>query len=580
MKRILSVLLALMLVAAACGSSAEDATDSDDTGSTDDAAVDDGEDDADGGDGGDGGTSVETDDESPPDEDEDQPEDEQDGDTSEPDHCVTPADDQDSEPIESEVETSTKPVYAGDVAGVGEADPDLVDIATYDEGKAMVPASEGDVGGPVSERVRANPCVIFGDDDTVYQCIANGGINGEVEAYIRLDQYLVWTDAGLEVRTFGENEFATPEDLEAAIVEASREEGVLEAGPDYILFSNMGYGVFPADNPTSVGTYTIADANAGPNGRRDGGSGNAHIVIADTGYPRNAPPFGFLDAVTNSSTGIDIEDLPVKTSNPGTAHGLMVAGVAGQKADGTPITVLDVRDQAKKLPSPTDNGSEVELISIGSLKNRLFPENADEPEQAETTILNMSFGTYGCADDLFEEKYMEPFKEFVDNQLSEQYVLVASAGNNDVDEPQYPAAFDKVIGVGAIDDTVRGTECAPAWKTIAPTGCVINSTEKPWFSNYGSWIDVWAPGTDIVTAYPEGLTYEYRDYDESSMTSSVAYTADPGPLVRISGTSLAAPYVSALLANLGLNTAEINALVEADDFSQLGLATTPPTNAP
>lgn len=563
MKRILPALLAFLLVIAACGSSPEDAADSEDT-PTDESIVDEG--DTDGEDEGD--ASIETGDETaPPDEEGEEEAPDGDGTEVEADECVFPSNDSDAEPTELPVDNSTKPKYDDDLAGVGEADPDLVDIATYDEGQAIA----DDDGKPVVERVRANPCVIFDDDNTVHQCRAAGAKNDEVEAYIRLDQYLTWDGEELQVISFGENEVATPEALaqELLLVNESRD---LVAGPDYILFSNMGYGVFPADNPTSVGTYSLAAANAGPNPRRDSGRTDAQIVIADSGYIRNAPPFDFLGAVTAT----DFETLPNSTSNPGTAHGLMVAGVAGQRAEGTPISVLDVRDPAKKAPSPTNNSSTVELISVGSLKTRLLNDNSDA---YDTTILNMSFGTYGCADPLFGAESIEPFRQFVDVQLADRYVLVASAGNNDVDEPQYPAAFDMVIGVGAIDDTVRGTACGPAWTmATSNTNCVIDPTEKPWFSNYGDWVDVWAPGTDIVTAYPEGLTYEYRVYDPQHMTSSVAHTASPGPLVRISGTSLAAPYVSAQLASLGATTAEINELVEMEDWTGLGLDIPKPTS--
>ena len=83
-------------------------------------------------------------------------------------------------------------------------------------------------------------------------------------------------------------------------------------------------------------------------------------------------------------------------------------------------------------------------------------------------------------------------------------MVVAAGGNDGVARAVYPAACNGVIGVGA----------------LAPDG-------KPWAkSNRGRAIDVFAPGVDIVSTGPDG------------------------GYVRASGTSGAAPMVSALAAYL------------------------------
>lgn len=89
--------------------------------------------------------------------------------------------------------------------------------------------------------------------------------------------------------------------------------------------------------------------------------------------------------------------------------------------------------------------------------------------------------------------------------VRQDIVVVASAGNNGADgsrTPTYPAAFDGVLAVAASD---RDDERAP-------------------FSRPGSFVDVAAPGVDIVSTAP-----------------GRGHCAD-------SGTSFAAPYVSAVAA--------------------------------
>lgn len=83
-------------------------------------------------------------------------------------------------------------------------------------------------------------------------------------------------------------------------------------------------------------------------------------------------------------------------------------------------------------------------------------------------------------------------------------VVVGSAGNLGSDQPRYPAAFPQVVGVAATDE----------------------SDQRAWFSSYGPWVDVAAPGSRVMTTYP-GSTYN-----------------------TAGGTSFAAPYVAGVAALL------------------------------
>ncbi|MFD1738001.1 S8 family serine peptidase [Bacillus salitolerans] len=170
------------------------------------------------------------------------------------------------------------------------------------------------------------------------------------------------------------------------------------------------------------------------------------------------------------------------TTNDLYSHGTEVAGVIASKADG--IGMTGVNPYSKILPVKISDAE-------GYIPDSAVIEGIYYAIEQEVDVINMSYGSpeYSVIE---EDALKEAFEAGI--------VLVSSAGNEPSGIPSYPAAYPFVIGVGAIDQNLA----------------LAN------FSNFGKWVDVVAPGVDILA--PDAT----------------------GRYVYASGTSFSAPIVSAV----------------------------------
>ena len=182
--------------------------------------------------------------------------------------------------------------------------------------------------------------------------------------------------------------------------------------------------------------------------------------------------------------------------DPVAGHGTFIAGLIEQLAPGCTVRV-------ERVVSPLGDARESDVLAAILAVAQSGQERPD--------ILSLSFGGTALAQ-------APALRSAIAAAQLAGILVVASAGNDGSCVPQYPAAYDGVIAVGA----------------LGPDG------PAPW-TNYGEWVDACAPGTDLVSSF-----FAAFDGPEPRVN-----TVDPDRFAgwaTWSGTSFAAPVVVAALA--------------------------------
>lgn len=236
----------------------------------------------------------------------------------------------------------------------------------------------------------------------------------------------------------------------------------------------------PVNDPLALnqwGWYRIKADKAYETGYH--GSG-VIVAVLDTGIDTDHPDLAanIIDGWNFVNNNDDVTDLD--------GHGTMVSGIIAAVANNgigivgvspnvsiMPLKVLSASggnwiDLDRAIIRAAQNGADIIVMSLGGRYSRL--------SAATEAAINYAYQK-GC-------------------------ILIAAAGNGNSSEPFYPAAYEQVIAVSAIDK---------------------NDT-KAEFSNFGSYIDFCAPGVDILTTWKDG-NYAYGN-----------------------GTSFAAPFVAGVAA--------------------------------
>lgn len=293
--------------------------------------------------------------------------------------------------------------------------------------------------------------------------------------------------AGLPVRAFL---MPAEVDIPALVTRLRRQqprEPIPQIAPNHVLCGEPDYHGGPAGEPLNAQPFP-EEPYSNPV------KGPPVIAVLDTGYDPAVPQLHKGLAWRIVFTAADEE-------NAIGANGYLRAeGGHGTFVDGVIMRLAPQAIIRQVLVLNPDGVGDDASVAIGIA-------------QAKTPVINLSLGGYTQHD------APPPATSAALAALPPDVAVIAAAGNNNSSRKFYPAAHERVIGVGAVD-TSNG------------------QLGKASFSNYGGWVKVYLPGVGVRSTYLRAIWKLPSD-------------PQPRPIdgtARWGGTSFCAPQFAALIA--------------------------------
>lgn len=254
----------------------------------------------------------------------------------------------------------------------------------------------------------------------------------------------------------------------------------------------------PADNSTN-GNVWVNPGEIPNNGVDDDGNGRIDDVVGwdfVTGNPSLCDSGGGEDCDVQDNDPRDYNGHGTHTGGTMAAisnNASGVAGVAGGFGDGT--------------TSSAGNGCKLMCLRIGWQdilgRGLVRMDYAAEAMQyvADQKNAGQNIASVNCS---WGTSFFQPLEDAVVNVLAADVMIIHAAGNSNSSSPDYFGNRAGILNVAATDQ----------------------NGNKASFSNFGSWVDIAAPGVDIISTW-----HQFND---------------PGPnyVAVLAGTSMSAPHVA------------------------------------
>ncbi|OCA88955.1 S8 family serine peptidase [Pseudobacillus wudalianchiensis] len=293
----------------------------------------------------------------------------------------------------------------------------------------------------------------------------------EAERQALYTKYGLTEEDALQNGLFANVSLKSKQELSNVAAALRKEAAVKQAEPNYQLERQ-----FKPSDPYYKSQWFHSKINAPKAWDRTRGNSQITVAVIDGGIDSRHSEFKNrlvypYNAITSSTV------LPVDH------HGTHVAGIIGAAMNSSGVT--GVAPGVKLMPINVFEGEYADSYTIAEAILYAVDQGAD--------VLNLSLGSYS---------YTGILEYAANYAVNKGAIVIAAAGNEDTSLPFYPAALSNVIGVSATSAADKITR----------------------FSNFGRYINVSAPGQDILSTIA-GNSYGYMD-----------------------GTSMAAPVVSGTAA--------------------------------
>lgn len=249
------------------------------------------------------------------------------------------------------------------------------------------------------------------------------------------------------------------------------------AGVQFVERNFIAHTAFTPNDPSFGSQWALQKIAAGFAWDVNQGDSGVVIAIIDTGVDLDHP-----DLADKLVAGYDFVNLDT-VADDDNGHGTHCAGIASARTNNG-LGIAGVGFNCSLMPIKALNSS-------GSGTYSAIINGIIWATDNGANVISMSLGGSSGSSAL---------QEAVNYATERGVVVVAAAGNSNTSSPMYPAYYENCIAVGSTD----------------------SFDNKSSFSNYGTWVDVAAPGSGIYSTYVGG------------------------GYATLSGTSMATPHVAGL----------------------------------